>query len=183
MVQPAALKSNIAYDSANHFPLENIPFGAFLNPTTNETHVCTRVGDKVVDLAVLEKAGVFNGPLFSALSRKDIFHQPVCNDFMALGKDYWHEARVTLQAYFAEGAAQPEASALFDFSAVKLSLPARIGDYTDFYSSKNHAFNVGCMFRDPATALNPNWEHLPVGYHGRASSVVLSGTPVRRPKG
>lgn len=74
-------------------------------------------------------------------------------------------------------------SALFDASSVKLLLPARIGDYTDFYSSKNHAFNVGCMFRDPKNALNPNWVHLPVGYHGRASSVTVSGTPVRRPKG
>ena len=62
-------------------------------------------------------------------------------------------------------------------------MPVFIRDYTDFYSSKNHAFNVGCMFRDPATALNPNWVHLPVGYHGRASSIVVSGTPITRPKG
>lgn len=102
MVQ-AALKSNIPYSAENHFPLENIPFGAFVNPQSNETHVCTRIGDKVVDLAVLEKAGVFNGTHFSALARKDIFAQSSCNDFMGLGKEYWHEARVTIQQYFAEG--------------------------------------------------------------------------------
>lgn len=96
MVDSAALKSSIAYDEATHFPLENIPFGAIINPKSNHTHVATRIGDKVIDLAVLEQHGVFNGPLFSALARKDIFHQSACNDFMDLGKDYWHEARVTI---------------------------------------------------------------------------------------
>jgi fumarylacetoacetase len=75
------------------------------------------------------------------------------------------------------------AKAIFEASEQQLLMPVFIRDYTDFYSSKNHAFNVGCMFRDPATALNPNWVHLPVGYHGRASSIVVSGTPIRRPKG
>lgn len=76
-----------------------------------------------------------------------------------------------------------KAKAIFEASEQQMLLPVFIRDYTDFYSSKNHAFNVGCMFRDPATALNPNWTHLPVGYHGRASSIVVSGTPIRRPKG
>jgi len=73
--------------------------------------------------------------------------------------------------------------AIFEAEGQTLQMPVFIRDYTDFYSSKNHAFNVGCMFRDPATALNPNWVHLPVGYHGRASSIVVSGTPITRPKG
>ena len=182
----AALKSAIPYDAQNHFPLENIPFGAFINPQSNQTHVATRIGNTVVDLAVLESNGVFNGPHFSSLTRKDIFSQSGCNDFMDLGKDFWHEARVTIQGFFAEGNEIPAAikeQGLFEASTIKMVLPAKIGDYTDFYSSKNHAYNVGCMFRGPDNALQPNWVHMPIGYHGRASSVTVSGVPVRRPKG
>lgn len=95
------LKSFIPYDANHPFPLENIPFGAFVNPSTKETHCCTRIGDYVIDLAVLEQEGLFDGPLFKALERKDIFSHRHLNDFMSLGKDYWHEARVTIQQLFA----------------------------------------------------------------------------------
>lgn len=103
-----------------------------------------------------------------------------------MGPDARKEVRTSLQAYFAEGAAHDEnldKNAVFDAAGAELHMPMFIRDYTDFYSSKNHAFNVGCMFRGPENALNPNWTHLPVGYHGRASSIVKDGTPIRRPKG
>lgn len=93
MVEAAALASSIEYSAESHFPLENIPFGAFVNPKSNQTHVATRIGDSVIDLAVLEAANVFNGPAFTALGRKDIFHQSTLNEFMGLGKEHWSEAR------------------------------------------------------------------------------------------
>jgi fumarylacetoacetase len=144
-----------------------------------------------LDLAVLAKAGVFNGPLLSAspdLAFK-LFSQPVLNDFMAMGKPCWRETRATLQRLLSleEKALQENAqllqTALIPMSKVHMHLPANIGDYTDFYASKEHATNVGIMFRGKENALMPNWTHLPVGYHGRASSIVVSGTPIRRPKG
>jgi len=106
---------------------------------------------------------------------------------MALGKDYRIEVRQSLQAMFAAGcdkvSAEVREKAFFPADKVKMALPVFVRDYTDFYSSKNHAFNIGCMVRGPDNALQPNWHHLPVGYHGRASSIVLDGTPIRRPKG
>lgn len=94
-----SLKSIIPYDEHNHFPLENIPFGAFVNPKTNETHCCTRIGDLVIDLAVLNSK--FDGPLFSKLEENVFKHQHL-NKFMELGKDHWHEARVTIQKLFSQ---------------------------------------------------------------------------------
>jgi len=106
---------------------------------------------------------------------------------VSLGKDYWHEARITLQNLFSQGSTSltedVKKRALQDHKLVKNTMPIFIRDYTDFYSSKNHAYNVGVMFRGPDNALQPNWVHLPVGYHGRASSLVISGTDVVRPKG
>lgn len=100
----AALQSNIEYSPENHFPLENIPFGAFLNLEDGKSvHVCTRIGDSVIDLAVLEQYGLFDGPLFSTLTKKNIFNQSTINQFIALGKDFWHEARVTIQKLFTKG--------------------------------------------------------------------------------
>ena len=90
------LSSFIPYSPEHHFPLQNIPFGAFVNPTNNKTHTCTRIGDFVIDLAVLGENGKFNGALFSSLENKNVFDSEFLNGFMGLGKDYWHEARVTL---------------------------------------------------------------------------------------
>lgn len=150
-------------------------------------HVCTRIGDFVVDLSVLENNGIFDGPLFSTIKGKYIFSKPTINEFLSLGRDFWHEARVTIQKAF-DGSSKlkesvAESEYLFKFDSVEMTMPVSIGDYTDFYSSKNHAYNVGVMFRGPDNALQPNWLHLPVGYHGRASSVVISGHNVIRPKG
>lgn len=115
---------------------------------------------------------------------KTIFNEENLNAFAALGPAVRKEARESLQAYFAEGAEEViVVKAHFQAAESKMHMPMFIRDYTDFYSSKNHAFNVGCMFRGPDNALNPNWSHLPVGYHGRASSIVIDGTPIRRPTG
>lgn len=151
-----------------------------MNPTTNKVNCCTRIGDKVIDLAILESAKIFSGNY--------CFNEENLNKFADMGPAARIAARATLQDFFSAanaGNADKEgvASAMFDASAVTLRMPIFIRDYTDFYSSKNHAYNVGCMFRGPDNALQPNWTHLPVGYHGRASSIVLDGTPIRRPKG
>jgi fumarylacetoacetase len=116
-----------------------------------------------------------------------VFSHETLNKFMAFGAEGRKEARESIQSLFAAGndkiPQELREKSVFKASEVEMHMPVFIRDYTDFYSSKNHAFNVGCMFRGPENALQPNWLHLPVGYHGRASSIVKSGTPIRRPKG
>eukprot|EP00041_Stephanoeca_diplocostata_P023493 m.578493 g.578493 ORF g.578493 m.578493 type:complete len:419 (-) comp22306_c1_seq16:2102-3358(-) len=176
----------IPYDAAtSDFPIQNIPFGVFSTAAEPTPRCATRIGDTVVDLSKL--ADLFTGPALSGST--SVFSQPTLNGFMALGKPAWKEARRVLQALFSgENPALKEneelkKAALFSVSDVSMHLFADIGDYTDFYSSKIHATNIGTMFRDPKNALLPNWLHIPVGYHGRASSVVISGTDVHRPCG
>ena len=177
-----ALKSWIAYTADSHFPLENIPFGVFVNPVTKKPSPCTRIGDTYIDLRVLEQERLFaDGPIFKVMDHH-VFIEPTLNLFMAEGKDARIELRQSLQEIFAEGSTKMKeslkAEALFSIQdhKIEMLMPVFIRDYTDFYSSKNHAYNVGCMFRDPKNALQANWTHLPVGYHGRASSIVVSGT-------
>lgn len=148
MVESAALKSSIPYTSDSHFPLENIPFGVYESP--EGPHVCTRIGDSIIDLAKLESQGVFKGPL---AGKTDIFNQSSLNAFIALGKDAWHEARVTIQRLFTLGYAGRVDFVWPNASDVNMRLPIKIGDYTDFYSSRNHAYNVGVMVRGPDNAL------------------------------
>lgn len=117
-----------------------------------------------------------------------MFNSASLNAFISEGKDFWHATRVQIQTLFTKDNQQLMHTAFkdsyhFHFQTVKMAMPITIGDYTDFYSSKNHAFNVGVMFRGVDNALQSNWLHLPVGYHGRASSVVISGTEIIRPKG
>ena len=175
----------VEYDAATcDFPIQNLPFGIFSTEGTGP-RVGVAIGDQVLDLSVLAKADLFamlpdGGACFAA---------PTLNDFMGAGKGAWDATRATLIELLStdtptlrDNAALREA-ALFAQVAVAMHLPARIGDYTDFYSSREHATNVGIMFRGVDNALQPNWLHLPVGYHGRSSSVVVSGTPVRRPRG
>lgn len=133
-----------------------------------------RHGDRVVDLSVLAELGVFD---FDS----SVFYEPFLNEFMALGRAVHKRARQQVQSWLEGNADHPEAFLSVD--EVTMHLPVRIGDYTDFYSSIEHATNVGKMFRDPENALLPNWKHLPVGYHGRASSIVVSGTDIKRPSG
>ena len=168
-------------DSA--FGLHNLPYGVFSTPG-QPPRVGVRVGNSVVDLAELEAAGVLSA------GDEPVFDQPALNAFMALGKPAWDRVRGRLQDLLSDegnGDLREDAAlrdrAVVPLESVTMHLPAEIGDYTDFYSSRQHATNVGTMFRGPENALMPNWLHLPVGYHGRASSVVVSGTPITRPSG
>jgi fumarylacetoacetase len=166
------------------FPLENLPWGV-AKPNGKAARPVVRLGDWAVDLGALEEAGL----LEDVLGQATPFSNPTLNAFMAMGSSVWTETRKRLQALLSgqDPALQNDPDlldrALIPLGQVEMQLPARIGDYTDFYSSRAHATNVGTMFRGPDNALQPNWLHLPVGYHGRASSVVVSGTPVRRPLG
>jgi fumarylacetoacetase len=144
-----------------------------------------RLGDHVIDLSSLHAAGLLDGLGLS----NDVLSAPVLNPLMKLGKPTTVALRKRVQALFASDAAElrdrPDLHATFlvPASSVTMHMPVEVGDYTDFYSSEDHARNVGKMFRDPDNALLPNWKHMPVGYHGRASSIVVSGTPIRRPMG
>ena len=165
--------------ATTHFPVENIPFGCFHAPE-GKVHCCTRVGDYILDLAHLFEH--FKGPKFSTL-KENVFAQENLNKFAALGKDFRLEARQTIQNLVNSPKPDGAEKFLHHVDSVKMTMPVFIRDYTDFYSSKNHATNIGVMFRGKDNALQPNWLHLPVGYHGRASSIVVDQTPITRPKG
>jgi len=179
-----ALNSWIAVPSGSDFPIQNIPFGVF-KTVEKSPRVATIIGDTVIDLAELAKAGYFSDLDVDTA----VFSQSYINDFMALGKKAARAVRDRISDLFEKnntelvGNTQVLANVLHNQKEVELLLPVRVGDYTDFYSSREHATNVGTMFRDPDNALLPNWLHLPVGYHGRASSIVVSGTEIHRPKG
>jgi len=179
--------SFIEVDEDSHFPIQNLPFGVFSvnDGSVNKPRTCTAIGEYVLDLSAIQHH--FNGPHLQ--KHQSVFSESTLNAFMALGRPAWQEARKELTNLLSKGTltlqndAALRGKALIPMKNVTMHLPARIGDYTDFYSSRDHATNVGAMFRDPNNALLPNWLHLPVGYHGRSSSVVVSGTPVHRPCG
>ena len=181
---PAVSFVSVPKDSP--FPLQNLPFGVF-STQNSAARIGVALGDHIIDLSALATETTFFDDLpFNAAK---IFSQDALNDFMALGKPSWKATRVTLLHVF--DAQTPElrdhpqllAKILVSRADAKMHMPARVGDYTDFYASKEHATNVGIMFRGKDNALMPNWVHLPVGYHGRASSMVVSGTPLHRPCG
>jgi fumarylacetoacetase len=180
------LHSFVPVASDSHFPIQNLPYGVFKPRTGGPPRIGAAIGEMILDLRVVDEAGLFDGP---ELAGKRIFQQPTLNAFMALGRAAWREARRTLQHLL--GADTPTLrdnaplrdAAFIPQDSVEMLLPADIGDYTDFYSSREHATNVGAMFRGPENALLPNWLHIPIGYHGRASSVVVSGAPLPRPLG
>ncbi|MCX5539884.1 fumarylacetoacetase [Paraburkholderia sp. CNPSo 3076] len=175
-----------ANDAQCDFPIQNLPFGVFSDTHNAKARVGVAIGDLVADLAVLHEAGLLSLP---ASAQQDVFARAALNDFIALGRETWRSVRVQLSSLLArETAALRDDAALRQRAFVKLAdaklhLPVQIPGYTDFYSSKEHATNVGSMFRDPKNALLPNWSEMPIGYNGRASSVVVSGTPVHRPNG
>lgn len=177
------MKSWISIPSDSDFTLHNIPFGVF--STEGHARAGIAIGNQVLDLAVLHESGLLDG---LDLPQR-IFEDTVLNAYMALGKKVWTPTRNRIIQLLSEGNDELSGNrilcerAFFPQSEVTMHLPVQVGDYTDFYSSREHATNVGTMFRDPANALLPNWLHLPVGYHGRASSIVVSGTPFHRPKG
>ncbi|KAI9349877.1 hypothetical protein DFJ73DRAFT_833436 [Zopfochytrium polystomum] len=183
----APIPSFIAVPADSDFPPENIPFGVISSTHDASPRPATIVGDHVIDIRALALAGLFTGPLLGPVAAK-VFSEPTLNAFMALSRPAWREARTTIQSLLHPSsplATNPDLrkKAVIPRADTRNHLPAAIGDYTDFYASKEHATNVGVMFRGKDNALQPNWVHLPVGYHGRASSVVVSGTDIRRPCG
>ena len=180
-----ALQSFIEIPTDSHFPLENLPFGIF-KPGGAPARVGVALGEQIVDLGALEEAGHFRVAEFQG---RTVFARHSLNPFLALGRRAWRKAREILQQLLAADTptlrdnAELRKRAFHRQRDVTMQLPARVGNYTDFYSSFHHAHNVGTMLRGPENALMPNWKWLPVAYHGRASSVVLSGTEVRRPRG
>jgi fumarylacetoacetase len=178
------MKSWIYIEADSDFSLDNIPFGIGLIPGSGMC-ICTRIGDTIVDLAGMARLGYFDHIGFKVSD----FEKPVLNEFIAKGKKSACKIRTLLQDCFLEGSSSDSEMTLIrqmvlhDSSEIKMLMPLQVGDYTDFYSSIEHATNVGMMFRDPANALLPNWRHIPVGYHGRASSILVSGTEIHRPKG
>jgi fumarylacetoacetase len=179
------MKSFIDVAPDSHFPIQNLPFGIF-KPAQGGARVGVAIGDFVLDLSILEELGHFRSPEFQG---RAVFSNDALNSFLALGRPAWRQAREVIQGLLSSDTAtlrDDEALRARAFHArkeVTMQLPARIGDYTDFYSSYHHAHNVGTMLRGPENALMPNWKWLPVAYHGRASSIVVSGTDVRRPHG
>ncbi len=177
-------RSWIPVDPESDFPIQNIPFGVFLTPDDVIT-IGTRIGNTAIDLGALHQLGYFGNIALT----EDIFLQDTLNDFISDGKKTWRLVRNRIADLFDEKNPELQKNeghknvVLFKMEEVEMQLPVQIGDYTDFYSSKEHATNVGSMFRDPENALLPNWLHIPVGYHGRSSTVIPSGTPVRRPNG
>jgi len=180
-----SLKSWVEVPLNSDFPIQNLPFGIF-SKGNNATRVGVAIGEQVLDLAVLIEEGYFD-----VLNLKDpsIFHESSLNPLIAMGKEVTRSVRQRVSEILRHDNpelrdnAELRKSALHDQKSCRMHLPVQIGDYTDFYSSIEHATNVGTMFRDPANALLPNWKHLPVGYHGRSSSIVITGTDIIRPKG
>jgi fumarylacetoacetase len=205
-----AQQSFIDIPRDSHFPIQNLPFGVF-KPREGKARIGVAIGDLVLDLSILEELGYFRsveaavpsgssgnlppgtaastGSLPSEAATTGIFAQDSLNKFLALGRADWRKAREIIQHLLDANTptlrddADLRSRVFHRQRDVIMRLPARIGDYTDFYSSYHHAHNVGTMLRGPENALMPNWKWLPVGYHGRASSIVVSSADVRRPKG
>ena len=173
-----------ANKSESHFPIQNLPFGIF-SKANKSPCAGVAIGDQILDLSIVEEAGLLDG----LLGGEKVFNSERLNDFIALGKPAWHAVRARLSELLRQDNStlrdntNLKAQAFVAAADARMHLPVTIPGYTDFYSSKEHATNVGSMFRDPKNALLPNWLHMPIGYNGRASSVVVSGTPIRRPMG
>ncbi len=176
------LKSWVQVENNSDFPIQNIPFGIFKTSTLSP-RIGVAIGNQVLDLAQLNKLGYFKN------IEQSIFENNYLNDFIALGKSSCREIRdrisylLNIENKELQNNKQHQQQVLISAEKVEMLMPIKIGDYTDFYSSIDHATNVGTMFRDPSNALLPNWKHLPVGYHGRSSTIVPSGIPVHRPNG
>ena len=177
-------KSWIQVPKDSDFPIQNIPFGVFITKEDVIT-IGTRIGNCAIDMGALQQLGYFEGIELT----DDMFMQDTLNDFISDGKKTWRLVRNRLAELFDENNPKLRDNkehrevVIFKVEDIEMLLPVQIGDYTDFYSSKEHATNVGKMFRDPENALLPNWLHIPVGYHGRSSTIVPSGIPVHRPYG
>ena len=162
------------------FSIHNIPFGIF-STKDSKKRVGTAIGDMILDLKSSSDLGVFDNLTFDY----NVFENEYLNDFISLGKSITNNVRLIIQKELSDSSSvlRNQSNLLINQSDVEMHLPLKIGDYTDFYSSIEHATNIGSMFRDPSNPLLPNWKHIPVGYHGRASSIVVSGIDIYRPKG
>ncbi len=181
-----ALRSFAPVAPDSHFPIQNLPYGVFRRRAGGPARVGVAIGEQILDLTFLEEHNLLQVP---ALGKYRVFDRGRLNPFMARGKHVWAETRALIskllradEPTLRDNAALRQ-QALVPMGEVDMLLPAEIGDYTDFYSSREHATNVGTMLRGADNALMPNWLHLPVAYHGRASSVVVSGTDLVRPHG
>lgn len=178
------LISWIDVEKNSDFPIQNIPFG-IAKPPNGKLRGVSRIGNYVINLHALQKLKYFDGLNMP----EGVFKQTHLNDFISLGKPTWSAVRERISYLFKSDVSllrdnvADKTKVLSPLKDVCMQMPVRVGDYTDFYSSIEHATNVGTMFRDPDNALFPNWRHLPVGYHGRSSSIVVSGTNIHRPKG
>ena len=162
------------------FSIHNIPFGIF-STKDSKKRVGIAIGDMILDLKLSSDLGVFDNLSFDF----NIFENEYLNDFISLGKSITNNVRLIIQNELSDSSSvlRNHNNLLIKQSDAELHLPLKIGDYTDFYSSIEHATNIGSMFRDPSNPLLPNWKHIPVGYHGRASSIIVSGIDIYRPKG
>lgn len=181
----STMKSFIPTSPNSHFPIQNLPYGIFSTAGNQKKRIGVAIGDFVLDLS--EMKHLLDGSTIK--NNKSVFDETSLNEFMTLGPTAWKETRQSLQRLLS--ADEPtlrddcdlRKRAFVEQTYCTMHMPVKIGDYTDFYSSVEHATNVGIMFRGKENALLPNWKSLPVGYHGRSSSVVISGTPIRRPLG
>ena len=177
-------QSWLEYNKDTDFPIQNLPFGVFMAQDDNVT-IGSRIGDYAIDLSALHQLGYFEGITLP----EDVFLQDTLNDFITLGRTVCRQVRNRLAELFdrenneLQARKEQHEHILFPTSEIQTLIPVFVQDYTDFYSSREHAENVGTMFRGKDNALMPNWLHLPVGYHGRSSSIVVSGENIHRPKG
>lgn len=174
------LRSWVPVPDGSDFPIQNLPYGVF-STADRGPRAGVAIGEYILDLAATAMQGYFDDLGFHS----GVFERPVLNDFIALGQPVWQKVRQRISDLLRE---HSSAQAFADRLLVRqkdacLHLPIQIGDYTDFYSSLEHATNVGVMFRGKDNALMPNWKHMPIGYHGRSSSIFVSGTDIHRPKG
>jgi fumarylacetoacetase len=177
------LRSFIDVSPTSDFPIQNLPYGVFSSRDGRAPRVGVAIGDYVLDLWEIEQDGRLD------VGELGVFSAPMLNPFMALGPKVWSRTRARISELLRHD--NPELrdndelrrNALVPMANVTLHMPIAVAGYTDFYSSREHATNVGVMFRGKDNALQPNWLHMPIGYNGRASTVVVSGTKVRRPRG
>jgi len=178
-----ALSTWVEVPKNSDFTIYNLPFGVFKSKKLSP-RIGIAIGDKIIDLSILDQEGFFS----TFFLPEGVFLKDTLNDLISLGKTQTRKIRERVQQLLLDTNEElrdhsARGKVMVNRKEADMLMPVKIGDYTDFYSSLEHASNVGKMFRDPENALLPNWKHLPVGYHGRASSIVLSGTPIHRPKG
>ena len=162
------------------FSIYNLPFGIF-STNKNSKRVGIAIGNNIIDLLTSNELDIFKDLNIN----NNVFENNFLNDFINLGKNKTNKVREIIQQQLTDESSKIKMSSvvIFPMNEAEMHLPVKVGDYTDFYSSIEHATNIGSMFRDPSNPLLPNWKHLPVGYHGRASSIIVSGIDIFRPKG